>query len=698
MAIISPILRDTNNNVSLVRMLVSDNLATVASANYIKNNQAAINALNSGPWQWYTSDMILVSASDGNALFTFTNSTFASLQEYSGVASGIVTINGDTGSITGATVSIGGGTTGLTTSGSGTAMTLTGTLIVANGGTGKTSVTTAPAATSWAGWDANKNLSANSFIEGYATTATAAATTTLLVGSAYQQYFTGSTTQTVVLPVTSTLVLGQSFFIVNNSTGVVTVESSGANVIQAMAAGTSLLVTCILTSGTTAASWNAIYDSESSTGFATQVQVQQSAFNYTADTGVDGTAYVGTLSPVPAAYTEGLTVTLKPANSNSIAAPTLQLNGLSAVPIVNQAGIPLALGNIFVNNDAVLIYNSTISSFVLQNPVIFSADNTVVTTGTTGIPTLLAVTDGQLIIGSSAGAPLAATLTAGSGVTITNGHNSISIAASSGAGSPLTTKGDLYTFSTVNARLAVGATNGQILQVASAQTTGLAWSTPTYPSASGSAGLILRSNGTNNVYSTATFADTYAASTILYSNGANTVTGLATTNNAALATTAAGVPNWLALTDGQLVIGSSAGAPLAATITAGTGVTVNNGHNTITIASNGANPWVDQTGASVTMAANTGYTSDDGASLVTFTLPTSSAIGDWVEINGKGSGLWTIAQATGQQIHNGTVATTSGAGGSLASVNQYDCVRLRCLTANTIWAVVSQQSSGLTVV
>lgn len=112
----------------------------------------------------------------------------------------------------------------------------------------------------------------------------------------------------------------------------------------------------------------------------------------------------------------------------------------------------------------------------------------------------------------------------------------------------------------------------------------------------------------------------------------------------------------------------------------------------------GANNWVDQTTASVTMATNTGYTSDAGASLITFTLPATSAIGDWVEINGKGSGGWIIAQASGQQIHVGNASSTSGAGGSVASTNQYDCVRLRCVTANTIWVVAFQQSSGLTIV
>jgi hypothetical protein len=45
------------------------------------------------------------------------------------------------------------------------------------------------------------------------------------------------------------------------------------------------------------------------------------------------------------------------------------------------------------------------------------------------------------------------------------------------ASSPLTTKGDLYTYSTTDARLPVG-TNGQVLTAASGQATGLQWATP----------------------------------------------------------------------------------------------------------------------------------------------------------------------------------------------------------------------------
>ncbi len=140
------------------------------------------------------------------------------------------------------------------------------TVPVAKGGTAVTSVTTTPTATAFAGWDANKNLSAQSFLEGYATTATGAGTTTLTVASMEQQFFTGTSTQTVVLPVASTLVLGQRFRITNQSTGIVTIQSSGANTVQAMAGSTVAAVTCILVSGTTAASWSVQYSSLSGSG------------------------------------------------------------------------------------------------------------------------------------------------------------------------------------------------------------------------------------------------------------------------------------------------------------------------------------------------------------------------------------------------------------------------------------------------
>lgn len=119
---------------------------------------------------------------------------------------------------------------------------------------------------------------------GYATTATAAGTTTLTVGSARNQFFTGSTTQTVTLPVASTMFLGQQFEIINNSSGTVTVNSSGGNLVQTIAGGTSALITNILTSGTSAASWSStLYSPLSLTSTLT---ITGSSVGFTAFAGV----------------------------------------------------------------------------------------------------------------------------------------------------------------------------------------------------------------------------------------------------------------------------------------------------------------------------------------------------------------------------------------------------------------------------
>ena len=99
----------------------------------------------------------------------------------------------------------------------------------------------------------------DNFILGYATTATAGGTTTLTNASVNQQLFTGTSTQTVTMPVASTMTVGTRYLIENNSTGIVTVQSSGANTIVAIPGGMSVKITSILNSGTTAASWDYEY-------------------------------------------------------------------------------------------------------------------------------------------------------------------------------------------------------------------------------------------------------------------------------------------------------------------------------------------------------------------------------------------------------------------------------------------------------
>jgi hypothetical protein len=142
----------------------------------------------------------------------------------------------------------------------------TGQLGISRGGTGVGAVTTSPTASAWAGWDANENMRANNFLFDQDIIATAAGTTTLTVASSYMQYFTGTTTQTVVLPDVTTLRLGQTWYITNDSTDVVTVETSGGNVIQAMSPESSMLITCVALTGTGVSSWYSNYPLNGSTG------------------------------------------------------------------------------------------------------------------------------------------------------------------------------------------------------------------------------------------------------------------------------------------------------------------------------------------------------------------------------------------------------------------------------------------------
>ncbi len=97
------------------------------------------------------------------------------------------------------------------------------------------------------------------------------------------------------------------------------------------------------------------------------------------------------------------------------------------------------------------------------------------------------------------------------------------------------------------------------------------------------------------------------------------------------------------------------------------------------------------------LSPNMKYVTDNGATLVTYTLPGIAAVGSIIEIVGKSSGLFTIAQNGGQTIRFGDMSTTTGAGGSLSATGRYDSVKLFCITANTEFSVIGA-SGNLTVV
>jgi hypothetical protein len=178
--------------------------------------------------------------------------------------------------------------------------------------------------------------------------------------------------------------------------------------------------------------------------------------------------------------------------------------------------------------------------------------------------------------------------------------------------------------------------------------------------------------------------------------GVATFLALNPTNSSSIVVSSAGVVSYAAMTNGQLIIGNTAGTPTAATLTAGAGISIANSTGSITITATGvANSWTVVTGTTQAMAINSGYISNN-AGLVTLTLPTTAAVGSIIDMQGLGAGGWQIAQNASQLIHIGSAVTTTGTGGYLASTNAFDSLSLLCVVANTTWTVLGGPQGNIT--
>ena len=150
--------------------------------------------------------------------------------------------------------SFSGGTTGLTpaTATSG-AITLAGTLAVANGGTG---VTVSSGASSVVLRDANQNITVNALDDAYINVAASGTTTTLTVASARRYTVTGSGGQTFKLPDATTLQNGALFEFDNNqSSGAITVNNNSNTLVVSVPSGGIVRVD-LLSNATAAGSWD----------------------------------------------------------------------------------------------------------------------------------------------------------------------------------------------------------------------------------------------------------------------------------------------------------------------------------------------------------------------------------------------------------------------------------------------------------
>lgn len=192
-----------------------------------------------------------------------------------------------------------------------------------------------------------------------------------------------------------------------------------------------------------------------------------------------------------------------------------------------------------------------------------------VTTSAAGSTVTVSLTGGGLAIDS---------ITPNSGTTpvVPDGAGLVSIV---GAGSVTTVGGT----NTLTAQL-TGLTNHAVL-------VGAGTTTITKVGPTATALQVLQSAGSSAdpVFSTATYPATTTVSQILYSSSTNVVGGLATANQGVLTTGTSGIPVITSIaTNGQLIIGSTAGAPAAAVLTPGAGISITNGSNSITIATDGA--------------------------------------------------------------------------------------------------------------
>jgi hypothetical protein len=308
--------------------------------------------------------------------------------------------------------------------------------------------------------DSNANITANNWLGGYTTTVTSSTPITLTVGSTYLQYLTGSTAQTVNLPVVSTLVLGTQFVVVNNSSAVTTVKSSGANTVQAMVASSYATFTSIATTGTDQTVWSVSYSpAATSANTASTLVLRDGSGNFSAGT-------------ITAALTGNASTATKSTNLIGGNSTTL----LGSVPYQS---------------------NTDTTSFVVN---------------TTTTKKFLTETGD----GTNGAAPGWNTISAGDVPTLNqNTTGTANIAGGTAGAIPYQSSANTTTV------LAATATANKILL--SGASAAPVWSTPTFPNASATSGKIIQSDGTNWIASTATFPTAATNKKDIIGNGTNYV-------------------------------------------------------------------------------------------------------------------------------------------------------------------------------
>jgi hypothetical protein len=175
-------------------------------------------------------------------------------------------------------------------------------------------------------------------------------------------------------------------------------------------------------------------------------------------------------------------------------------------------------------------------------------------------------------------------------------------------------------------------------------------------------------------------------------DGSGTFSGVTVTQHDLLIGAASNGITSLALTDGQLAIGSTGNDPSAATLTAGTGVNITSASGAITISAVGSGLTWSTITANQTAAINNGYICNKAGTLV-LTLPGTAAVGSVIaaaNINTT-NGTQFLSANPGQLVFGTSSATANT--GTLTSTHLGDVMYLVCVVANTTWYVFGTQGN-----
>jgi hypothetical protein len=254
------------------------------------------------------------------------------------------------------------------------------------------------------------NIAVNKAVPGFTSITSAAGVTTLVAASTYYQRVVGTSTQTIQLPDATTLLNGTTFIIDNSSTQSVTITDGATTTIDTAVAG-SLTYIYLINNSTLAGTWAknhflpSSYDFGASTANFGAVSITNATWTgNTIATGYGGTGLTTFTAANNAIYST---------SSSALAAGTL----------------PTAAGG------------TALTSFT-SGGAMYATSTSALTTGTlpiasggTGLTSTPA--NGALDIGNGTGFTRT-TLTPGTGISITNGSGSISIASTITSGVTVT--------------------------------------------------------------------------------------------------------------------------------------------------------------------------------------------------------------------------------------------------------------------